>query len=354
MSYRPTKAIIKLKSIKENVKTIISKYPNYQYYIAVVKANCYGYRGHQVVQSMIDGGANCLAASLVEEGIALRRNFSSIPILLFTPVLPEQLDICRKNNLIITVATLNQAKEISKHDNMEIMIRVNGGSDILGGPTNKEQFDELIKTIQSSKNHIKGLYLHSYNAHSFEDTQKEYKQFEKLTSDLDLSQFEMISIESSLTLPIYQKQTYSNCCRLGNIMYGIESTDSDLKSTFSLESKILSIFQLKANQHIAYDHAYTASKEQEYIATIPIGFGDGFSKTNIGRDVFIDKKRYKIVAITMDITHILVDETISVGNIVQVIADTHHLDEISNHIHGATEEAICALNDRVERIYINE
>ena len=56
----------------------------------------------------------------------------------------------------------------------------------------------------------------------------------------------------------------------------------------------------------------------------------------------------------MDITHILVDESINEGDKVELISNTHHLESISEHIKGATEEAICALNDRVPRVYINE
>ena len=54
----------------------------------------------------------------------------------------------------------------------------------------------------------------------------------------------------------------------------------------------------------------------------------------------------------MDISHIRVDSTVSSGDVVYLIKDNHHLDEIANHIHGATEEAICALNKRVHREYI--
>ena len=56
----------------------------------------------------------------------------------------------------------------------------------------------------------------------------------------------------------------------------------------------------------------------------------------------------------MDITHILVDETVKAGDEVLLIRDNHHLDEIAAHIHGATEEAICALNKRVRREYIRD
>ena len=56
----------------------------------------------------------------------------------------------------------------------------------------------------------------------------------------------------------------------------------------------------------------------------------------------------------MDIIHILVDETVRCGDTVLLIKDNHHLDEIAQHIHGATEEAITNLNKRVYRQYIDE
>ena len=116
----------------------------------------------------------------------------------------------------------------------------------------------------------------------------------------------------------------------------------------------MTVFDLPKGRSVAYGHAYTAKQEGEKIAAIPIGFGDGFAKMNIGRDVFINGKRYPIVAVTMDITHILVDASVKSGDTVLLIRDNHHLDEIGAHIHGATEEAICALNKRVYREYLDK
>ena len=151
----------------------------------------------------------------------------------------------------------------------------------------------------------------------------------------------------------YGKKPYANGCRLGNIIYRIESEDEALEHTFRLSTKVLNTFTLKAGKSVAYSHAYTA-REDCRIATVPSGFGDGFAKMNIGRDVFIGGKRFPIVAVTMDISHILVDDSVKAGDEVLLIRDNHHLDEIAAHIHGATEEAICALNKRVRREYIRE
>ncbi len=350
--YRPTRALIDLGAIERNTRRIIEKYNGYKYYTAVVKADCYGYKGFDVVRAMIDGGANFLAASLLEEGISLRNAFPTIPIMLFNPVDKENLHLMKEHGLITTVATLSQAEECASVDGLGVMIRANGESDILGGPTDRETFHNIWNTLKNGKCDLKGIYLHSYNAESTKDTAKEYETFENLTSELDLTQLDIVSISNSLSLPRYTKKDYCNTCRLGNIIYKIETDDVNLENTFSLVTRVLDTFTLKSAQSLAYGHAYVSERDNTRIASLPIGFGDGFSKTNIGRDVFINDKRYPIVAITMDVSHVLIDETVKKGDEVLLIKDTHHLEEISAHIHGATEEAICALGSRVPRIYI--
>ena len=350
--YRPTRALIDLGAIERNTRRIIEKYNGYKYYTAVVKADCYGYKGFDVVRAMIDGGANFLAASLLEEGVALRQEFPEISIMLFNPVDKENLHIMKENNLICTVATPSQAEDCSDMDGLKVMIRANGGSDILGGPTDRETFHKIWNTLKNGACALEGIYLHSYNAEDEGDTEKEYKIFEDITSGLDIASLPIVSVSNSLSLPRYSKKPYCNTCRLGNIIYKIESDDESLENTFSLVTRVLDTFTLKSAQSLAYGHAYVSERDNTRIASVPIGFGDGFSKTNIGRDVFINGRRYPIVAITMDISHVLIDETINKGDEVLLIKDTHHLEEISNHIHGATEEAICALGNRVPRIYI--
>ena len=350
--YRPTKATIDLGAIRRNTGRIIAKYPGYKYYMAVVKADSYGYRGLKVVDAMLAGGANCLAASLLEEGLTLRQAYPDLPILLFTPVQKEFLPVCVKNRFWVTVANQKQADEAAEIPGLHVLIRANGGCDIFGGPTDQAGFESIWNTLQKGACVLTGVYLHSYNAEVDSDTLAEYETFETMTQNLDLRSLEIVSLSNSLSLPRYGKKSYCNACRLGNIIYRIESEDEDLEHTFQLTSSVMTVFDLPKGRSVAYSHAYTATADGERIAAIPIGFGDGFAKFNIGRDVFIHGKRYPIVAVTMDVSHILVDENVCAGDTVYLIQDNHHLDEIATHIKGATEEAICALNKRVHREYI--
>ena len=112
-TYRSTKAVINLGAIRRNTEKLIAAYPGYQYYTAVVKADCYGYRGFEVVDAMLKGGCNTLAASLLEEGLALREQYD-LPILLFTPAGEDDLQVMAQKDLIATVATQEQAEIAAK------------------------------------------------------------------------------------------------------------------------------------------------------------------------------------------------------------------------------------------------
>ena len=149
--YRPTKAIINLGAIKRNTQRIIEKYSGYRYYMGVVKADCYGYRGNRVIDAMLAGGVNCLAASLLEEGLSLRESYPYQPILLLTPVSPSLLPVLADHRLIATVANLEQANAAADVESLEVLIRANGGSDILGGPTDKGSFQTIYNTLQNGK-----------------------------------------------------------------------------------------------------------------------------------------------------------------------------------------------------------
>ena len=63
--YRKTFVEINLDNLKNNVKNIIKKYPDYKYYIGMVKSNAYNH-GYYIVDTLISSGINYLAVSSLE------------------------------------------------------------------------------------------------------------------------------------------------------------------------------------------------------------------------------------------------------------------------------------------------
>lgn len=352
MQYRQTAALVNLGAIQDNVRKIIETYAEYTYYFGVVKADCYGLGGTEVIRAIIDGGCNYLCVSLTEEALFVREHFPEIPVLILVPSPKEALPVLQEKNIAVTVSSFAQAQEASQFPGLKIFIRANGGHDLFGGPTHEEDFKALLNQIRHSPAVLEGIYPHNYYPKNKKVTHLEYASFEAMIKNIDLDSIPIISTSSSLTLPRYNKKPYCNACRIGNMIYGIENDTLNLQNCFMLKSEITQILRLTRGDSISYFDAYTAQAPEEFVGVVPIGYGDGFSKNNVGRDVFINDRRFKIIAVTMDITLLAVDRQVKKGDLVLLIRDARHLDEIAAHTHGVAEEAICLLNQRIPRKYL--
>ena len=352
--YRPTKAIIDLSAIEYNTRKIVESYPEYKYYIGVIKANAYGFGALDVIPALLEGGINYLAVSLTEEALAIRKIYKDIPLMLLVPSEPEALEICAKNDICATVAVKEQAIEAAGINGLKVFIRANGGRDLFGGPMNREGFEEIYSILKNGKCALTGIFLHNYLPEDKDVTVAEYAVFEEMVSSIDLSSLDIVSTSNSLSLPRFPKKQYCNACRIGNMIYGIENADLGLKDTFLLTTEVKQVVTLNKGQAIAYGGAYTAGEDDEKIAVLPIGYGDGFYKANAGRDIFINDKRYKLLTVTMDITLAKVDKAVSTGDEAVLIAGNRHLDEIAEATHSVAEEELCMLGDRVRKIYLKK
>ena len=112
---RKTYAVIDGEVLKENVEEIKKKYPEYEYYIGVVKNNAY-HHGIKCVLDFVDGGVNYLAVSSLEEALEIRNYQREIPILCLEPIPLEYIDDVLNASVTITVDSLDYLKELERQD----------------------------------------------------------------------------------------------------------------------------------------------------------------------------------------------------------------------------------------------
>ena len=348
MFYRNTYMEVYLDNIKYNVEQIIKQRPNYKYYFGVAKADCYGHYSNKVVKKIIEGGCNYLAVSSLEEALMIRKDFKKIPILCLGIIDEKFIDICEKNNITVTISNLDYLKKIeNKVTNIKVHIKIDTGMHRLG-MNNKLEIEEVYnRIINSDKIYLEGVYSHIYEATNKKNTEKQINKFVELTENLkDIPIIHLFASEATM---LYNKPDFINGCRLGLIMYGF---GNNLKSTFKLISEVIQINKLDVNETLGYNGIYKASKK-ELIAVIPIGYADGIIRANTGRYVYINNKKYKIVGnICMDMLFVKVDNTIHVGDKVEIIKDNNHVKEIAKHLNTIEYEVICNIGKRVPRIYI--
>ena len=100
--YRNTYIEININNLQHNVKEIVKKYPDYQYYFGVVKGNAYGH-SDKIAKYLIESGINYFAISSLEEAVSLRKNGITIPILCLEPIDIEYINECIENDITITI-----------------------------------------------------------------------------------------------------------------------------------------------------------------------------------------------------------------------------------------------------------
>ncbi len=356
--FRNTYAVINLDLLKNNIKEIIKKYNNYKYYFGIVKANAYNHGDTEISRELISNGINYLGVSSLEEALNIRKKIRKTSILILTPIDNKYIKIASKNNITITVNSLDYLNTIiNTKYKIKIHIKIDTGMNRLGIKTNKELLETINLINKNKKIIVEGLYTHMANADSEDNSfyDKQIENFNKITKDIDLSIFKIIHIGNSATLLNHKKLKFVNGIRIGLIMYGIKSvekSDINVKPILSLYSKIMQIKNIKKGESVGYNLNYKA-KKNEKIAVVAIGYADGVIRKNTNRYVAVNNNKYKIVGnICMDMLMISVDEKVKENDIVTIIGESIDCNYIAKHLNTINYEVICTISDRVHRIYI--
>lgn len=378
--YRKTYVKIDNQVLTDNVKKIINKYKNYQYYIGVVKANAYGH-GDYIVNDLIKGGINYLAVSSLEESLSIRKYNKDIPILVLEPINLEHLDVILENNITITIDSLNYAKSLLEKklsSKLKVHIKLDTGMNRLG-IKDKKEVTETVNLLKENKSIIlEGIYTH-IGTSGINDIyyDKSINKFIALTSDINLFEIPIVHLNRSITLVHHQTYPFETGVRLGIIMYGFNQSlpnptglrkikrnllikrlgisdsilynDLDLHPAFSLYSEIISIRKVSKGEYVGYGANYIA-KEDIIVATIPIGYNDGIKSSM--KYVSINNKLYEIVGdVCMDMIQVRIDNTIKLHDEVEIFGNNISIKDVSLRTNSNAYHILTGITTRVPRIY---
>lgn len=382
--YRKTYAKINHNNLINNIQEIKSKYPQYQYYIGVVKNNAY-HHGIKIVNALKEGGINYFAVSSLEEALDLRKYDYTTPVLILEPVEVGYIYDCINNNITITVESIQYIKDLISLDisyQLKVHLKLDTGMNRLGFKKQHE-LEKAIKMLQTKdKILLEGIYTHFATSginDYYWDIQ--IKKFQELTQNIDLTQIPIVHLGRSQTLVNHEKISFCNGIRLGIIMYGFSQSqkndnslkgklreiknralrkkynisktvlenDLQLQTAFSLYSEVMSIRPAIPGEFSGYNANYII-KEKSFIATIPIGYADGVDKKY--KNVYINKQKYPIISDTMDMIMVLVDNKIKVGMTVEMFGENITIREVTNNIGTNAYHLFNQIQNRVPRIHV--
>ena len=356
MLYRDTYATVNIKHLLHNVDYVYSHVQKPM--MAIIKANAYGH-GYKEVASILKDKDEIITfgVATLKEAVDLRKAGVKKDILVLGAIPLDDLDIVVENDISLTLFSFDYLKEIIAlhHHNKPIKVHIalDTGMNRIGFKT-KQDFDQVLSLCPNGIIEVDGVFTHFATA-DMKDKEDEYNlQLKKFEEILDGRTFKYIHCQNSASMA-YHKPTNTNMTRIGISMYGVDPAgeeSEDLQQVMSLYTRVALVKEVKKGEHIGYGYTYTASSDC-LIATLPIGYADGFIRENQDRNVYINGKEYPVVGrVCMDQVMIKVDEDVKVHDLVEIFGEHISLSRMAKELHTIPYEITCLLSERVEKEYI--
>ncbi len=368
-------AEIDLDALAQNMKNIRAKVGPKRRIAAVIKANAYGHCALEVMNVLLNSGADQFAVSSLEEAMELRRldHFHDILVLGNIPYGTERMSV--GYNIQHAVTSFEKAKLISdaamKYETKaKVHIKVDTGMTRIGFQPNDEGVEEVLRIAALPGIYVEGLFTHFATADE-KDKTKAYRQFERYM------EFAGKLEERGLHIPIKHTansaaimempETYCDMVRPGIILYGIypsgevDRSQLDIKPVMSFKTRIMHVKTLPEERQISYGGRYTSAKGDQ-VGTIAVGYADGYTRAQSGKaEVLFRGKRVKVIGnICMDQCMIDLNgfEDVKIGEEVVLIGtqgdEFISADEVGARYNTIGYEVVCAVNRRVPRFFIKD
>ncbi len=345
---RPTWIEINVDAFQHNLRRI--KEVSNKEIMAVLKANAYGAGDLEMAFYASEVGVNFFAVSSFDEALYLRNNGCIGEILVLGYVSPSDLKACVEHSISVTAISLDWLKKAVKTAcyGLKVHLKVDTGMNRLGFKSVEEvkQGISLIRYIFK----IEGIFTHFACADDClnKKNEQQYSMFKAIVESCDYS-FKWIHADNSDGMLDFDHDL-CNIGRCGIAMYGYASNDHQLQPVFSLYTKIVCMKEIEQFETVSYGAEYVASNK-EWIATLPIGYADGFSKRNQGRDVWISERCPIVGRICMDQMMVRCPSFYDIETIVEIFGDHISLSEVASDNNTIIYEILTTLSDRLTRIY---
>ncbi len=369
-----TWAEIDLNAIRYNFNSVKEK--TNAKIMAIIKADAYGHGVKEIATVLEEEGVYAFGVATADEAVELRELGFKQPILLLGVIFKEDYHRIIQKDISITITTYDEAKEISQtaaslSKKAHVHIKLDTGMGRIGfvcGDDDEAVCNEIIKISKLDSIAVEGIFSHMSKA---DEADKSYAnlQFERFTNmcsllrqkGLDIPLKHIANSASIATLP----HTHMDMVRMGIVTYGLNPSDEvnenhiSLKPAMTLKTRVAGIKTIEHDSPISYGGRYTAKKGDK-IATIAIGYADGFSRILSDKaQVLINGKKANVVGnicmdqCMVDVTHI---DNINIGDEVIIFGtdgnNTITVDSVAHLLGTINYEVVCSVARRVPRAYI--
>jgi alanine racemase len=340
----------------------------------VVKADAYRHGAAEVSRVLVDAGANWLAVSNVEEGVALRLAGISARILVMadflpvgrmamlehdlTPVIHSLDDLCELNRL----ATLRQSP-------VRYHLKIDSGMGRLGTRASAQEICDTIERCGSAQ--LEGLMTHfaSVSDFSTHQTERQEKCFFEILLALRQQGIDAPYIHLSSTggIAYSRAEAWQTMVRPGHAIYGYTSPARgaaapenrlSVKPALTWKAAVLAVKSLPEGALVGYGGIYRAPKPMR-IAVLAVGYADGLPHrlSNRGKVIVGGKLVPILGAVSMDVTTIDATDCpgLQVGDPVTLLGSEGGVkidaQDMAKTAGTISYSVLCAISSRVRRVY---
>lgn len=374
-TYRRVWAEVNLSHIAENMRNLKANMPAKTELLGVVKTDGYGHGSVPIAKALENYEFMFgFAVATPEEAHILRMAGIRKPILVLGYSFPYSYEMMAEEEIRPTVFREDSLKDlvaasVKTGKTIKVHVKVDTGMNRIGIRPNDEGMAFVRKVIECPNIEIEGIFTHFYKSDEADKT----CAGEQLNTFLSFA--ERVERELGIEIPFKHcansaaimelPESGLDLARAGIAMYGLYPSEEvsknvvDLKPALSLYSTVVYVKEVEAGETISYGGTFAADDKMR-VATIPIGYGDGYPRSLSGKGwVLIRGKKAPILGrVCMD--QLMVDVTdipeVAEGDTVVLLgtdqAECITAEELGNLSGRFNYELVCDLCKRIPRVYL--
>lgn len=372
---RPAWVEIKMKSLRENIRSIKEIIADNSSFMGVIKANGYGHGAVEIATVLREEGVERFAVAIIQEGMKLRDSgfTESILVLGYTP--EEDYATLIKYRLTPTIYSLAHAIDLDKaageaNVKVPVHIKIETGMGRLGFLPKASSLEEIIVISKLSNITIEGAFTHMSSADR-EDDEKSNQQFNLFMNFIKTLESQGIDItirhigNSAVTLRY--PNMHLDMVRVGICIYGIYpspmmSVEPKIRlfQVMEIKARLSHVKKVQCSTGIGYAAEFVTDRES-VIGTVPLGYADGISVTMSNRaNVLVGGIRCPVVGrICMDQFMVDLSEVpqVETGDEVVIMGRQGEneitADEVAGYAGIISYEVVTRIGERLPRAYSN-
>ncbi len=381
---RPTWAEIDLNALASNFQ-LVRRIVGERVGIApALKADAYGHGAIECARRLEREGATWICVALPEEGFELRAARITAPILSLGGFWNAQESACLRERIVPVIYRADMAEsfnQAARDANIvaDVHVKIDTGMNRLG--VRYDAVTEFADTLERCKNlRVDGVMTHFACADDAKQDDFTELQTARYTDALNLlyerghrPRYRDLANSAAI---FAHEATHGNLVRPGGVIYGLwqdvlqgelpshlaaQVNPADIKNVMSLRSRITLLKEIEAGETVGYGRLFQASRRTR-IATLPVGYHDGYPRTLTNRGRVIVRGQFAPVVGRVSMDLILVDVTdiadVELWDTATLIGtEGEHIitaEEVARAAGTLSYEITCGISSRVPRRYVNE